>query len=413
MRLAIGAKTSRIFLILILTLACVLRVGMILRLDRPQQVPRVLAESDAPTYYVLADNMLSGVGYRYAEDQAPTAKRTPGYPLLIATVFKVMGRNFNALRGVQCVLDVATTFMVFALAVLLFQNRLAACTAALGYAIYPPAILSTTYVMTETAYTFMLVMSVLTCVIAMRTRNTAYYLASGILMGVATLTRPGVFLLPVALLIAALIIRRSTWRGFVLLLVAFCVTMLPWGIRNKRSLGRFIVTSTLVGNNLYKGNHLPSKGAYFWSTDSLLTQDLRAELEGASEAHRDSLLQAEAVRLILENKKQVALLTLKKVPRLWLNLGYGRKSSRQSYAIAGLHLILICLGIYGSFRSPGAIRHLSFVPLVTIVFSSMMYLSVASEVRFVFPLIPLLLPYAAGGLVNMLGGRAWRGDERG
>jgi 4-amino-4-deoxy-L-arabinose transferase-like glycosyltransferase len=399
----IKMKASRIWLPLILVLSCALRIGFILTIENPQEVPRGIVESDAPTYYVLADNMLSGTGYRYAEDLAPTAKRTPAYPLLIAAVFKILGRDFNALRAVQCGIDVATTFLVFALALLLFKSGAAASLAALIYAVYPPAILSTTYVLTETLYTFLLMVSIITCLLALRTRATAYYLASGILMGIAMLTRPGVFLLPAVLLVVALIVRRSTWRGFVLLLIAFCVTMLPWSLRNQRSLGKFIFTSTLMGHNLYKGNHLDSGGFYPLSTDSLLTPELRAELNGATEAQRDSVLQAEAIGIILENKKEVALITLRKIPRLWLNVGYGTAPSKKSLAIAGFHLGLICLAIYGCFQAPSHLHYLGFVPWTTVVFSSIAYLAVASVVRFVFPLVPLLLPYAAAGFLSLTG----------
>jgi hypothetical protein len=168
-------------------------------------------------------------------------------------------------------------------------------------------------------------------------------------------------------------------------------------------LGKFIVTSTLMGHNLYKGNHLPTQGFYPLSTDSLLPPDLRAELRDASEVRRDSVLQGEAIKTILGNKKEVALMALKKVPRLWLNIGYGTEPSKRSLAIAGFHMGLICLGFYGCFRAPGDLRYLGFVPLTTVVFSSLMYLAVASVVRFVFPLIPLLLPYAAAGFLGLTG----------
>jgi 4-amino-4-deoxy-L-arabinose transferase-like glycosyltransferase len=253
--------------------------------------------------------------------------------------------------------------------------------------------------MTETLYTLLLLVFALACVLALKARNPTLYLIAGIMLGLAVLTRPGVFLLPVAVLVVALFVRRTVWRGLVILMLAFVVTILPWGIRNKHVLGKFTVTSTLIGHNLYKGNHLPSQGAYFWSTDSLLTPDLKQRLKGVSEVQKDSILQAEAVKGILENKGAVVLLMLKKIPRLWLNLGYGRAPSRQSLAIAALHLLIIGFAFFGVFKIPGGIRYLSFVPITTVLFSSLLYLTVASEVRFVFPLVPMLLPYSAVGFL--------------
>ena len=361
-------------LVAVLVITAILRIGAVVRIDDPQQVPRSHAEGDAPTYYVLAENLIDGIGYRYSADTLPTARRTPGYPLLLAAIFKVFGRDFNAVRGVQCVLDVLTAFLVFALATILLRNTGAALLAALAYALYPPAILSTTYIMTETAYTFLLVLFTLCCVVALRNSSYSLFAASGILIGLATLTRPGVFLLPLVLLVVCIIAKPSSWRGMILLLIAFTITMLPWGLRNSRDMGKFIPTSTLMGANLYKGNHLPSQGSFFTSTDSLLTPQIRAEVATVTEARRDSILRTEAVRMILANKKDVAWLMLKKIPRLWFNLGYGRAPSRRSLALAGLHLVLIVLAVYGYLTIPPDRRFLGVVPITIIKVLSLIHI---------------------------------------
>ncbi|HEC83605.1 MAG TPA: phospholipid carrier-dependent glycosyltransferase [Firmicutes bacterium] len=394
--------TPRVRMLAIVALALIVRIGAIATIEDPQQVPRSLAESDAPTYYVLAENLLNGTGYRYGEDLQPTAKRTPGYPLLIAATFKVFGRNFNAVRIVQCSLDVVTTSLIFCLTTLLFSSNLAGLLAALAYALYPPAIFSTTYIMTETLYTFLLVGFTVTLMVSILTSNRWLSLAAGILLGLATLTRPGVLFLPLCLLAVGVILKRQLWKALLIFIVGFLVTILPWGARNYRTHGKWIMTSTLVGANLYKGNHIPSQGAFFASTDSLVPPPLRTKLATADEATRDSILKAEAFRMIWANKGKIAILTLKKIPRLWLNLGYGRPSSKKSIALAVSHLALLGLAIYGLNSIVADRRYLSFVPLATIVFSTLAYLAVAAEVRFVFPLIPLVLPFAAGGFSRLI-----------
>lgn len=395
-------RTRNALILAVLLISLVIRLGAVIRIGDPQNVPRSLAESDAPTYFKLADNLLNGTGYRYSEADPPTAKRTPGYPLFLASIFKVSGRNFNAVRVAQCIIDMISTFLVFALCLLLFRSPLAGILAALAYAVYPPVIIIVTHIMSETLFTFLLLLFAVTCVMGMKTRQRPLFAVSGIFLGLATLTRPGVLPLPLVLLVAAGIWRRDMLRGFLILAVAFSLTMLPWGLRNKRDMGKFIPTSTLVGGNLYKGNHLPTQGAYFMSTDSLLTDEIRDEIAGTTEVKRDSILQAEAIKMIKSNKAAVLALAAKKIPRLWFNLGYGRKPSRKSYAIAGLHAVLLALGLYGLIRGPSTMRHLNIVPVTTIVLSTALYLAVAAEVRFVFPLIPLLLPYTAYGFISAL-----------
>jgi 4-amino-4-deoxy-L-arabinose transferase-like glycosyltransferase len=398
----LGESRIKIYLIIILAVAFAVRLAATLSIGRPQEVPRTADESDAPTYYVIADNILSGNGYTYGKDLPPTAKRTPGYPLFIASVFKIFGRDFNGIRHAQAAMDVLTAYLVFILAALVFERKTVGLLASLAYALYPPSILSSTYILTETLYTFFLALFAVAAILALKTRRYPFYLVSGIVLGLSSLTRPGILLLPLVLLIIALIARRRAWKGFVIVALAFAVTLLPWTLRNKRDLGKAIPTSTFVGGNLYMGNHLSTGGAYPMSSDSLFADDLRLKLSGTTEVRRDSILRAEAIRIILANKKEVALLTVKKIPRLWLNLGYGRSPSKKSLGVAATHCLFIALGIYGFLAIPSYIKYLAFVQITTIVFSSIMYLTITSVVRFVFPLIPLLLPFSAMGFLSLV-----------
>ncbi len=395
-------RTGRILLLAVLAISLMVRLGVVARIGNTQDVPRSLDESDAPTYFELADNLLDGTGYRYSAAEPPTARRTPGYPVFLALVFKLAGRDFNAVRIGQCVLDAASTYLVFAICLLIFGNCAAGLVAALAYALYPPAVLGATYILSETLYALLMLLFVFTCLQGMRSRRYALFAVSGIFFGLATLTRPGALPLPLVLLVIAVVWKRDLYKGFLILAFAFSLAMMPWGLRNKRDLGKFITTSTLVGGNLYKGNHLPTQGAYLLSVDSLFTDDIRLKIDGAGEVERDSILRAEAMKTITSHKAETIVLAVKKIPRLWFNLGYGRKPSNKSLAIAGLHAAFLLLGAYGLARTPAAARYLNMVPVTTIVLSTILYLSVAAVVRFVFPLIPLVLPYSAYGLVSVI-----------
>ena len=428
--------STRIRLVVVLVLAFALRLAAILAIDDPQKVPRNINESAAPTYYVLAEHVLDGTGYRYSTDRPPTAMRTPGYPIFIAGVFKAFGRNFNAVRMVQGLLDVITTYMVFALAYVLFGTSSIALLAAVGYALYFPAIQDVTYILPETTYTFFLALAVLLAIVGARLRSYIIFVASGISFAVSSLIKPGAIALPLVLLVVSILAafgRRGAidrgvgrvigepyrrgfdgipFREFAILCLAFAVTTLPWVVRNERALGKPILTSTLVGSSLYKGNHLATRGTYLLPADSLFTPDLRARLSGASEVERNRILAAEARRTALSHPGAVALMTLRKIPRLWLNLGYGRSPSARSLVLAIAHILLLGLAAYALLLLPSDARSLTFIPLTTVIFSTIMYLTVASVVRLVFPLVPLVLPYSGLGLVD-LAGRLRTRRERG
>ncbi len=386
---------NKIFLVVLLAL--VIRIAAILSIDDPQRVPRSLAESDAPTYYVLSQNLISGIGYRYTPDGEPTAKRTPGYPIFIAMIFKVFGKNFNAVRVAQAILDAITTAMVFILTNMLFGNKRTSMLASTLYAIYPPAILMTTYILTETLYTFLLVASLVTLVWALIGKMKSMSLTSGIIFGLSNLTRPVAIFLPFVLAAIGIALRKEAWKYLLIFCIATLIPLMPWASRNKQALGKTIVTCTVTGSNLYRGNHLPTRGAAE-KIEDVITPELQVKLEGLSEAQRDSVFKAEAIRMILENKKEIAILALKKIPRLWLNLGYGRKPSNRSIAVAILHTIMITLALYGCFWNKINIRYIWFVPLSVIITSSVAYLAVSPVVRSALPLVPLMLPFTGEGL---------------
>jgi hypothetical protein len=422
-RRVMTSRNLRARILVLMALAFVIRLVAVLAIDDPHTVPRNLEESDAPGYYVLADHLLDGTGYRYAPGEAPTAKRTPGYPLFLAAIFRVSGRNLTAVRIVQCLIDVATVYLVFGLSLLLFGSGAAALLAALAYTVYFPAIQNTTYILPETTHAFFLVGAVTLAILAMRAGSYFLYAVAGIIFGVATMIRAGAYLVPVVLLAVGIVVtpwigldrgvgrvlgdRRSagiglvSWRGLLILVAAFAVTMFPWVVRNETALGRPVITSTLAGANLYKGNHVPTGGSYPWAADSLFTPDLKARTAKVSEVEKDRILRAEARRMILSHKAAVAIITLKKIPRLWLNIGIRGVPPRRTIALASAHIIILGLAVYALLGLTPDAQRLSFVPVTTVVFSTAMYLTGVCTVRLVYPLIPVVLPYSALGLARI------------
>jgi hypothetical protein len=424
--LVIRAVTSRSLktrILLVMVLAFALRLAAVLTIDDPQMVPRDLEESDAPSYYVLADHLLDGTGYRYAPGEAPTAKRPPGYPLFLAATFKVAGHNFTAVRVFQCLIDVATAYLVFGLSLLLFGSSAAALLAALAYALYFPAIENTTYILPESLYTFFLAGAVTVTILAMRAGSYFLYAVAGIVFGAATMISAGGYLLPLVLAAVGTVVtpwigldrgvgrvigdRRSagiglvSWRGLLIMLAAFAVAMLPWVLRNQSSLGRPVITTTLAGANLYKGSHLATQGTYRWAADSLFTPDLRARTARVSEAEKDRILRAEAGRTMLANKAGVLLNNLKKIPRLWFDLGAKGGSTRRTWALAAAHVLIIGLAAYALLDMAPDARRLSFVPVTAVLFLTAVYLTVACTARLAYPLVAIILPHSALGLARI------------
>src|SRR5262245_40168692 len=67
----------------------------------------IFFEGDARGYFVRAVEIATGEGFQFS------LKRTPGYPLLMATVFSVAGLNLEAVALVQHAFGVATALLVY------------------------------------------------------------------------------------------------------------------------------------------------------------------------------------------------------------------------------------------------------------------------------------------------------------
>src|SRR5579862_5056551 len=66
----------------------------------------------ADGYDDLANNIVSGHGYRMLPDTAKTMMREPGYPLVLAGLFSLFGPNFAAVKLANMVVTFATAWLI-------------------------------------------------------------------------------------------------------------------------------------------------------------------------------------------------------------------------------------------------------------------------------------------------------------
>lgn len=193
---------------------------------------------------------------------SPNAFVTPGYPLLIAAVYKVafaLGGGhalaLASLRTLQALFGAATVALLFALGRKAGGPRVGLVAAAV-FAVYPSSFMAQGRVLTESFFTFLLVAWLLVALTMRERRTLAWHLASGALFAIATLVRPAV--LPLLPLVYALdLVERRDWRfafvGGIAGLVAFCALMSPWWIRNEVTLHQRVLFATQTGNPFLRG----------------------------------------------------------------------------------------------------------------------------------------------------------------
>lgn len=223
----------------LILLSVVVLVALGLRLAFTFRSP-VFVTKDSLEYVQPGYGLVFGQGFELAQ------RRTPIYPAFIAGVMAVAGQDLAAIAFVQHLLGVVTAAMVFALGALV-AGPIVGFVGGLLFALSSPQLIYEHYVITEPVFTFLLVASVLSMVVAVRRDRWQWYALAGLVLGVAALTRPVAQVLVPMVPMYLFIMLRSWRRTLVMSTVvwaAVALLLVPWTFRNQQTYGSAETTAT-------------------------------------------------------------------------------------------------------------------------------------------------------------------------
>jgi len=244
--------SSVVVLLSLLALALALRTGAVL-----VRWERLSADPDA--YRLIAENVAQRGAYsRSAADlpAAPTAFRPPVYPLLLATA----ARHKVVTPATVAVIHIATGTLTVLLVWILGQHwglGWRSGLAAFLVAADPILLNQTAEVMTETLATLLGTLGLLAFTQWSARRTSGAGALAGAASGLAALCRP-TFLIWAGLCGVYYVVTERNWKSVrqsAVFALALAITLLPWGERNLRLLGRPIVTTTHGGYTLLLANN--------------------------------------------------------------------------------------------------------------------------------------------------------------
>jgi 4-amino-4-deoxy-L-arabinose transferase-like glycosyltransferase len=213
---------------------------------------------DEQHYHTLALNLLHGHGLAW-EPGVLTSIRPPLYPFFLRLVWTLSGtESLWVVRMAQILLNLLNVFLVYRLGLLLCNRRMALIAAA-GFCFYPSFVGFNIFLLTEILFTLFLTLVALGYVVLLKTGRLAAAGGTGIVLGLAALTRSILWPFPLVLCpLAFFSVRGSPWVRWQVVLCLFfgyALVVTPWALRNTRLQGVFTVIDTMGGLTLRMGNY--------------------------------------------------------------------------------------------------------------------------------------------------------------
>ena len=248
--------------------------------------------ADAAEYYNYAYNLRQhdvyarGQGFNGNRSSRlkPDAFRTPGYPLFLS-LFATQPPNAATFRTIelwQALLGTLVVLMVFLIFRIAASPWSAVCASFLT-AISPHLVNATIYILSETLFTLLITLILLALALHLKNRKRFVLglLATGILIGMASLTRPVLeYFLPCLILLLFLSYTRSrALKGSAILFLGFLLIWAPWMARNYVVIGAGENNQLMMGTlhqGMYPGlmyNNDPRTLAYPYDFDPNYKKD--------------------------------------------------------------------------------------------------------------------------------------------
>ncbi len=369
--------------------------------------------------------------------------RAPLYPYFLAFLAWITGSSIFWMKFLQLTVCLGTAFFLFRLAEHLF-GRTAAVAEGLMYAFYGTLIYYESMFLIPVVFLFFVVWGMYRLVVYRESTATKTWLATGLVFGLAAISRPNI-LLVIPLFMIWLFLERRRAAAFlqrlrrpVLLAVGVAIVIAPVTIRNYVVTGDFILISSQGGVNLYLGNNEYATGLSMLMpevdmTDESLTwrqfiplTKAAAEKEVGHElsaAEQSSFWTRKALRFMTNNPGKFLGLLWKKTVYL-LNgfensdnsdIYYERHKSvlyslllwkKPLFFPFGVLLPLTVLGIYLRRREFSKLLPI-YLYLIGYIPTIILFLVTA---RHRLPLVPFMILLAAAGAVTLV--KEWKKLEK-
>ena len=357
---------------------------------------------DSEAYISIANSLASGQGYKLNADNGFAEYRAPFYPFLLAVVYKFFGNNDLIIQSLQCLLGAVICWLVYAIGKYLF-NSIVGLLASIITAIDPFLVYIAGILLTEQLFIFFLVLAIYLLIRSKENLGYTWILGSGIILGLAVLTRPTALIFIPFCGLYILMQWEFQWKKRLImtatLMVFIFLTICPWTIRNYVKYRELIIISTAAGLNFYLGNNSLAKASDYDATFAAKPDDLESLLSSASTPKaKENVYTRYTINWIKNNPGRFISLYFQKFVNFWRvtpdHVTNIYKSVWVAFLSAAILILLYLLAILGIWKSRHFWRCLIILYFILLSFPLGLSLFVTSP-RFRIPLDPILILFSA------------------
>lgn len=229
--------TIKIKLYYIILFSFLLRVSLLLISLIANSGSNGFIHGDSQSYINIAQNLY--INSKFYNHGHPEIIRTPAYPILLATA-KLFGNYILSTIIIQILISCATVYLIYKMALLIFKQHKYAVLSALLYSFEPFSVSYSCLILTETLYTFFLILSSFFLIKYFYTQSFNLLIISAIIISISAYVRPISLYLPLLVFIVTvmsiLIFKVNSNKNIIIhsliYLIISGIVLLPWLLRN-------------------------------------------------------------------------------------------------------------------------------------------------------------------------------------
>lgn len=336
------------------------------------------------------------------------------YPYIVA-VNLAFSNNLIYLFILQIILDSVTAVLISLLAFRLSDNLNMAVLAGLLYALYYPNFIFPARILTESIFTFLVVLAFYFLQKGIKNRGSADLYIFGALLSVAALMKSMLFYVFFFLyfyLLFRAFIKKDVSKYVAGLIILFFIIQSPYYIVSYINTNKLIVGSSNGWYMILTGTYLPLKGdepkdpEYEIFIDHPVGKVYKLELEqGWNEFQMDSAFTALGKKQLVENFTNNPIESIEvmfiQLSRFWFHMPfYIRPIPGNGTIVAAIYKSILTLFMFVGFYWLALKRKNNFAQIVLfflLIYSSL-HMLVFSSLRYSAPLVPFMILFASAGI---------------